>query len=294
MANVTNKQWCDIMNRIHSGRSCLTQEAQKLGMSLDELINMGDDYHKGGENERWQEWARTKRESAKRDKQVRPRKRKASTTAPSLEPEPNLNQLSTAISAAHADYAEPADHMKELFSKREELQKKLVDCEFSLRKAKSMHSIRQEAKADTRAVLEKAQIAFKNAEIDVINAETTIKLAHAQQTEVQQELQKVEEKIKELKEKTIYLVAPWFSGTFPEYGSFFSTVEMEGVNVVEPTEDIEPNFKDMVSAGFDLVSEYMKALAFISLVQEYFLEEKTYNVLNTDPRVQKLLSKHIG
>ena len=75
MAKLTNKDWCDLMNRIHSGRSCLTLEAQKYDLSLDELIAMGDKAHTGGNAEREKEWNQTKRESSKRDKQMaRPRK----------------------------------------------------------------------------------------------------------------------------------------------------------------------------------------------------------------------------
>ena len=145
-----------------------------------------------------------------------------------------------------------------------------------------------------QAVLEEAQIAVQQAEAEETEAKQAVQLVQAQHAETMEKLQGVEKVIQELKEKTIYLVDPWFTGTLPEYGTFLSTVEMEGVQVLKPVETIEPDFKDMVSSGFDLVSEYTRALSFVSLVQEYILKGEAHSVLNTDPRVKKLLDKHIG
>ena len=285
------------MNRIHAGKSCLALEAQKLEISLNELIAMGDKAHKGkGKgNEREKEWAQTKRESARRDKQARPRKRKPavlqSSPAPAPEPasapapEPAPEPASVPTPAALAD------PMEELLRKKEELQKEVEDCASFLKEAQAILSIRQEALADAQAVLEKAKAAVENAKSDVDEAQQAVRQAQAQQEEAKQALQLVEE---EIQKNQVYLIAPWYSWELPTFGTFISTVEMEGVQVLEAADTIEPDFKDMVSADFNQVSEYVLALRFVSLVQDFILNEKTHRVLNTDPRVKKLLDKHIG
>lgn len=283
---ITNQEWCDLMNRIHRGNYCLTQEAQKLEISLKELIAIGDEAHKGGGNERWQEWTRTKRESAKRDKKMQPRKRKPATTSV-----PAPTSAPTPAPAPVPAPATPSDPMEELLCKRDKLQKEVISCAASLEEANAILEIRQASLEDAEAVLKKAEAAVQQAQSDVDEAERTLQEAQELQVKTQKELQRVEE---EIQKNQVYLVAPWFSGNLPTFGTFLSTVEMEGVKVFEPAETIEPNFKDMVSSGFDLVSEYTRALSFVSLVQEYILEGKEIRVLNTDQRVKKLLDKHIG
>lgn len=83
---ITNQMWCDIMNRIHTGRSCCTEEAEKLGLSLPELLEMGDAVHIRGDNGRWKEWCQAKRESSKRDKRIS-RSRKTKMAVPASTPE---------------------------------------------------------------------------------------------------------------------------------------------------------------------------------------------------------------
>ncbi len=306
---ITNQEWCDLMNRIHAGKSCLALEAQKLEISLNELIAMGDKAHKGkGKgNEREKEWAQTKRESARRDKQARPRKRKPAVpqSSPAPAPEPaSAPAPGPAPEPASAPTPEPApepafvptpaalaDPMEELLRKREELQKEVADSLSSLEEAKAILQIRQGTLADAQAVLEKAKVAVQQAEADEAEAKTAVQNVQVRQEKALEAIRKVEE---EIKKNQVYLVAPWYSKKFPEFGTFLSTVKMEGVKVLEPKEKIEPDFKDMVSADFNQVSEYVSALCFVSLVQEYILKEEAHTVLNTDPRVQKLLDKHIG
>ena len=281
MAKVTNKQWCDMMNRIHSGRSSLTQEAQKLGISLDELIAMGDETHKGGENERWKEWMQTKRESSKRDKQqMRPRKKKPVTisvpaSAPVLEP-----VVST-----------PADSMEELLHRKEELQNEVLDCASSLEKKEKILKFRQEALADVMNVLEKVQVAVENAKSDVDEAQQAVQRAEKQKKMVQEELKAVEE---EIQKKQVYLVAPWYSGKFPEFGTFFSTVEMEGVTLQNVPEEYLPEASLEGVLLFDFVPDYKKARVFCGLVAKHELEETHYQLLVSDERVKELLKMYIG
>lgn len=282
--SLRSSQWGTIFASVENRGKTLEDEAIRLKITVKDLIACGDE--KFSRNpKRWEE---CKRLSEKREKKQTPKKRKPavsqdSTSAPKL-PEP----VSAPTPAASSD------PMEELLRKKGELQKELVTCAKSLEKAEDILAIRQEALADVQAVLEEAQIAVQQAEAEETEAKQAVQLVQAQHAETMEKLQGVEKVIQELKEKTIYLVDPWFTGTLPEYGTFLSTVEMEGVQVLKPVETIEPDFKDMVSSGFDLVSEYTRALSFVSLVQEYILKGEAHSVLNTDPRVKKLLDKHIG
>ena len=210
-----------------------------------------------------------------------------------IEPKPTRQAKASAIHAlaVPAEISTAADSREELLRKRDELKEKASDCASSLEQAKAILDIRQRALADAQAVLAKAQAAVKNAKFDVAEAKKTQQRVKAQQVKALQDLQQIEEKIQK---SQVYLVAPWYSGDFPELGTFFSTEEREGFQILKPAEPIEPDFKDMVSADFNQVSEYVSALCFVSLVQEYILKGKAHHVLNTDPRVQKLLDKHIG
>ena len=270
-------EWGKIMNMVRRG-SNLSSEAERLGISREELVSQGDQKY----DRNSKDWEACKRLSEKREKRLTPKKRKP---VPEPTPAPEPDQTPAALTVAP---------MEELLRKREGLKKELVTCATSLEEAEAILAIRQEALADAKAVLEKAQLAVKKAEADKAEAKAEVQQAQAQQHETQAELQGIEQAIQELKEKTVYLVDPWFNGEFPAFGTFLSTVEMEGVQVLKPVETIEPDFKDMVSSGFDLVSEYTRALSFVSLVQEYILKGEAHSVLNTDPRVQKLLDKHIG
>jgi len=300
MAKITNQEWCDIMNRIHSGRSCLTQEAQKLQITLDELIAMGDEVHNGKGNEREKEWRQTKRESAQRDKKMQPRKRKRAVSTPASAPT-HASTPGPISAPAPAPEPAPTDSMEELLRKKEELQKKLVNCTSSLKEAEAILQIRQGSLKDAEAVLKKAQEALSAAVTAVAESETSVKIAtttvqqaQAQQAQAPQELQGVEKAIQELKEKSVYLIDPWYTGELPQYGTFLSTVEMERVTVEEVPEEYIPGRTLDGVLLFDFVPDYYKARDFCGLVAKFELEEMPYTILVSDGRVKELLKMYIG
>lgn len=281
---IQDYEWGKIMNQVKRGASLIT-EAEKFGMTREELVAQGD--QKYSRNSR--QWEECKRLSEKREKKQTLKKKSSVvplTLASASTPVPDSEIAPTSAPAT--------DLMEELLLKKEKLQRQNADCASSLEEAKAILSIRQGALTDAQAVLAKAQQAVQQATADVEETETCIRQAQTELAKVQGEIQQVEQEIQKLREKIIYLVDPWFNGEFPAFGTFLSTVEMEGVQVLKPVETIEPDFKDMVSSGFDLVSEYTRALSFVSLVQEYILKGEAHSVLNTDPRVKKLLYKHIG
>ena len=298
MAKLSNQYWCDMMNRVHSGRTCLMQEANNLGITLEELIAMGDEVHKGKRkgNEREKEWAQTKRESGKRDKKMQPRKRKPATTsvpAPTSTPTPAPGIAATPAPEVPAlePTAASADPMEKLFQKKGEIQKELVTCATSLEVAEAILAIRQKTLSDAQSVLQKVQAAVQKAQTEVQKAQTEVQKAQTEVQKAQQELQLVEQKIKE---KTIYLVDPWFTGELPKYGTFLSTVEMEGVKTQAVSEEYLPEETVDDVFLFNFVPDYKKARVFCGLVAKFELEETSYSLLVSDERVKELLKRYIG
>ena len=285
---IKDPQWCKIMNRVHYDGSSLTNEAQKLGITLEELIKMGDEYHKGRTNEGEKEWGRTKRESAPRDKKFRPKKKKT-TPVPAPAPAPTPAPASEPTPAPT-----PADPMEELRRNKDELQRKVASCAASLEEAEEILQIRQGALKEAQGLLEKAQLAVKKAEADEAEAKTEVQQAQAELAKVQGEIQQVEQEIQELREKSIYLIDPWFTGTLPEYGTFLSTVEMEGVKTQAVPEEYLPEASLEGVLLFDFVPDYKKARVFCGLVAKFELEETPYSLLVSDERVKKLLDMYIG
>jgi len=297
MAKISEKRLREVKDRIlHSG-SYMVKEAFEMGIPHEELIEQLERMYPGGrKNSQYKAVIKTSDMNASRvpeadlqKMQIMPKPTRKAKPAFAPTPAPTPAPIPAPIPAPT-----PADPMEKLLRKRDELQRELAASASSLEKAEAILAIRQGALTDAQAVLQKAEAAVQQAEAEEEDAKQAVRQAQAQQHETQAELQGVEKVIQELKEKTIYLVDPWFNGTLPEYGTFISTVEMEGVQMLKPVETIEPDFKDMVSSGFDLVSEYTRALSFVSLVQEYILKGEAHSVLNTDPRVKNLLDKHIG
>ncbi len=265
-------QWGTIFVNVQNRGKTLGNEALRFGTDEATLIKMGDEKFSHSS-----EWEKCKRVSAQREKKlVLKKKLPAKMKAPAP------------TDTAHTPAPEPVE---ELPRKKEELKKKLADNASSLEEAQAILRIRQETLTEAKSVLEKAQKAFNQAQAEHAKAQVAAQQAQAELQQARQELQKLEE---EIQKSQVYLVAPWFSGTLPKYGTFISTVEMEGVNVRELTEVIEPDIKDMVMSGCDKLSDYMRALRFVSLVQEFIFNGEAHCVLNTDQRVQKLLDKYIG
>ena len=77
-------------------------------------------------------------------------------------------------------------------------------------------------------------------------------------------------------------------------GTFFSTVEMEGVTLQNVPEEYLPEASLEGVLLFDFVPDYKKARVFCGLVAKYELEETPYKLLVSDERVKALLKMHIG
>ena len=94
-------------------------------------------------------------------------------------------------------------------------------------------------------------------------------------------------------------MGPSYKGDKPEFGSFISTVEVEGYEnllIVEPDEAvaIEPELKDMLVAGYDSYKEYSTGLRFAMLCIEYVCKNIEHIILVDDERLKALLRKHMG
>lgn len=302
---VTNQQWCDLMNRVHSGRSCLTQEAEKLGMTLEELIAIGDEAHTGGDAEREKEWRQTKRESSKRDKQMaKPRKRSKKSLAT---PEPSIessvepaSELSTEEASEQTviveDTKEPVPEevtLEQLLERKSNSEKKMELMKLNLESTKEILSIRQQTLENARLVLEKAQNAFSQAEAEVLETQKSIQSWEKGMDDVRQKLQELET---EINNKKVYLVNPLYRGELPEIGTFISSSEIEdlkGISVEEVPAEYIPEDKVKGVFLFEKVSEYRKAIAFVGLVIKYELEGKSYNLIVEDERVEALMDMNI-
>lgn len=303
---VTNQQWCDLMNRVHSGRSCLTVEAEKIGITLEELIALGDETHTGGDAEREKEWRKTKRESSKRDKQMsRPRKRSKKSVAthgPSIESsvEP-ASELSTEEASEQPVIVEVATEqpmpeevtLEQLLERKSNSEKNLKIKMQAVETAKSILAIRERTLEKARVVLEKAQKAFSEAETDMSGAQNSFNQAENELLNAQQSLQQVDSEIEDLKNNTVYLVDPWYAGTLPEFGTFFSTVEMEGITVLDVPDVYLPKATVDGILLFDYVPDYKKARVFVGLVIMHELEGRPYTLLVTDERVEALMKMNI-
>lgn len=315
MARITNKQWCDLMNRIHSGRSCLTEEAENLGMTLEKLIAMGDKVHTGGDAEREKEWKQTKRESSKRDKQMaRPRKRSKKSVAThgpatsSAEPALEFStceasepaELSTAEFSEQPVIVEVATEpvpeevtLEQLLERKSISEKKMEIMMLNLESTKEILSIRQQTLENARGVLEKAQNAFSQAEAEVLETQKSIQSWEKGMDDVRQELQELET---EINNKKVYLVNPLYRGELPEIGTFISSSEIEdlkGISVEEVPAEYIPEDKLESVFLFEKISEYRKAIAFVGLVIKYELEGKSYNLIVEDERVEALMKMNI-
>ena len=185
----------------------------------------------------------------------------------------------------------------ELESKKIAMIGELAEKEKALNEAEEILAIREQAVADTESVFLKAKKALAEAQNEYEATNKVVLQFSMDLDTLHIKLTKVEEKITHLKNMAIYLVAPGYTGEKPAFGTFFSTVEVEGfeVSVAEVSGEyaIEPELKDMVVAGYDSYKEYMEGLRFVMLCVEYTCNDKKYTVLVSDERLKKLLSAHL-
>lgn len=283
-------QWgticCNVLNR---GKT-LQDEATRLGIDEATLIKMGDDkFHHS------QEWEETKRTSEKRSKQKKQRRKPVSVeTAPKTAA---IELVSTTAPVVEDDnVTENIDvEMSKLLQQKEEIENKMTGLTSVVEENREIFRIRQEAFASAKAVLEKAQVAVQKAQAELDKSKNALCQAEGEKEEAQRRLKHLEKEITELKEKAIYLVDPWYTGNLPQFGTFISTVEVEGVKVqVQEVPEIylpEASLEGVLL--FDFVPDYKKARVFCGLVAKYEIEGIHYNLLVEDERIKNLLKMYV-
>lgn len=168
-----------------------------------------------------------------------------------------------------------------------------------LDKATEILSIREKTLSETKAVFDEAKKALEEATAKHDEAKKHVEEHEQFIKELNGKLEDIETQISKIKNSVIYLVAPGYIGDKPEYGTFYSTSEVEGfdtLSIIEAKADyaIEPELKDMVVAGYDSYKEYMNGLRFVMLCVEYSFKEVEYSVLVNDERLKRLLQAHVG
>lgn len=172
-------------------------------------------------------------------------------------------------------------------------EKELDNDKLSLSSAEKVLNDKQKTFEEARKNLETAKYQKETAEKLLEKRINTIKVLKSKK-------ESVENKITELKNKDIYLVAPGYSGKNPEYGTFYSTAKVEGFETLSTVDAnaefaIEPELKDMIITGYDSYKEYSNALRFVMLCAEYACKEGVeYSVLVDDERLKKLIKTHVG
>ena len=180
--------------------------------------------------------------------------------------------------------------LEELKGERNTIVSGLSSEQQELAEATSILEIRKET-------LKEVQKVFDDANSEVSSAEKAVEASNAKLKDFQSRLAEVDRKIEMEENKSIYLVAPGYTGEVPEHGTFISSVDVKGIaNLKVETlgTEIEPNFLDMINAGFDSAQEYARALKFVTLIEYYLCNDMQYNVLVSDSKIQKLISEHIG
>ena len=211
---------------------------------------------------------------------------------------PSNNNQETTVQTSR-NLGSVTEDMSVFESKRASITGEISDEERKLNEATQILSIREETVAETQQVLDKAQEALNEAQLERDKAKNEV--AHyTQSIEVlKTKLAEIETQITRLKNKTIYLVAPGYTGKKPEFGTFYSTTKVNGyetLSVVRAEIDyaIEPELKDMIFAGYDSYKEYMEGLRFVMLCVEFTFKGTDYHVLEEDERLRRLLKTHIG
>lgn len=105
-------------------------------------------------------------------------------------------------------------------------------------------------------------------------------------------LSNIEESIRELDAKLIYLVAPGYQGKLPTVGKLISVVPFEGANVeIEQGGELykEPTSREMFGCGYKLIDDVMNAYNFAGLVIKYEINDIDVTVLVDDDRIKRIL-----
>ena len=183
------------------------------------------------------------------------------------------------------------DTLTKMEEKRESLISSIAKKEKDLKTAESILTTRDEVVDNALKTLELAKFEQKLAQNDV-------KTASSKLQNLKQALSEIEMEIEKEKNKTIYLVAPGYSGEIPSWGTFISTEKIDNlkINLIFPTAEflLKPDFNEMINAGYDSAQEYINALRFVALISEFVCGEKNYILLVSDKKIQKLIHIYIG
>ena len=182
--------------------------------------------------------------------------------------------------------------------KLSKINSEIKENESNIEKEKKVLLLKEAVVTEKEKVLEEATKDLSEAkkERDEIN---DIIAKHKKNVEDLENARKnVTTKITEIKNKTIYLVGPGYKDYKPEFGSFISTVVVEGYEnllIVEPDEElaIEPELKDMLVAGYDSYKEYVTGLRFVMLCIEYVCKNIEHFILVDDDRLKILMRRHM-
>ena len=135
--------------------------------------------------------------------------------------------------------------LEELKGERNTIVSGLSSEQQELAEATSILEIRKETLKEVQKVFDDAKKALEDANSEVSSAEKAVEASNAKLKDFQSRLAEVDRKIEMEENKSIYLVAPGYTGEVPEHGTFISSVDVKGIaNLKVETlgTEIEPNF----------------------------------------------------
>ena len=102
----------------------------------------------------------------------------------------------------------------------------------------------------------------------------------------------LEEQLREMDKKKVYLVAPGYKGKRPDVGVFVSTIPFEGVKVENGLKLFkEPTGEEVLNSGFKSIEGANNAYNFARLVTKYQYEGIEATILVDDSRIVTILQK---
>jgi len=311
---ISVKKLREVKERILHDGSFLEKEAFDLKISKEDLIDQLIAMYEGGKkNTQLKAVLETsaknssripKEELEKYTFTVKTRKRK--TTASNTEVNiPSFAPKLTATSESESE-SEPeltptsapesvSDLIDMLSEKKNTLEKEMPFKKEAFEKAHVIFQIREETLLESQQLLEKAQIAAEKAKIELEEAKMSLEQAKTALQESEFSMLELEEQIQVLKAKNIYLVGPWYTGTLPKYGTFFSTEAIDGIDVLNVQEVPEKYLPEATLDGvllFDYVPDYKKARIFCGLIKQFKEENKEFTLLVNNTSLQQLIEMY--
>ena len=307
MANVTTKNLGLAVRNVLGNNSNLSDEAEKMGVSEEELISLGDKIYHDKSDSKWEKVKRlSKRRTKKSEKSLTPKgsvdskinvpnlKNNESDVFDSeIDLESNNSDVNDSeVQVPDVNYSKIHDPKKSEIEKfieeEKELKRELITKLAELENMKQISVIRDQDVADSKEFLEKAKSAFEQAQQAFNRAKQNVLEKEQEVKRTEEMLAKVQD---EIKNKSVYLLDPWYKGDIPEYGIFISSAEVDGIATT--VEQVEPTYMPDDSVEgiflFDYVPDYKKACAFIGLITKYIVEDKPFQKLISDKRVLALI-----